>query len=94
MPRGYPEKPQKAADPNRAALPLVGMSAFYVKNVPPVERWLRILVALAVVAYALVALGGLWRPLVAAGAGGFALTGLFGFCPACAMIGRKLDNAR
>lgn len=68
------------------------MSAFYVKNVPSWERLLRIVIAAAVVAHALVALGGLARPVVAASAIGFALTGLIGFCPACAMFGRKLDR--
>jgi hypothetical protein len=69
------------------------MSAFYAKNVPPVERMLRILVAVAAIVYALFALSGVWRPVVAASGGVFALTGLIGFCPACAMIGRTLDKA-
>ena len=69
------------------------MSAFYVKNVPSWERVLRILVSLAVVAYAVVGLDGFARVAVSGGAIGFALTGLLGFCPACAMVGRKLDRA-
>ena len=66
------------------------MSAFYVKNVPPVERMLRIVIAVAVIVMAVVAASGVWRPVIAVGAGAFALTGLLGFCPACAMIGRRL----
>jgi DUF2892 family protein len=65
-------------------------TALYVKNVPPLERAVRILVALAVVALALLRLPAPWSYVAAAGAVGFALTGLFGYCPACAMIGRRL----
>jgi hypothetical protein len=68
------------------------MSAFYAKNVPPAERVLRLLVSIVAIVIAFIALDGAWRPIVAAGAGAFALTGLVGFCPACAMIGRKLGR--
>jgi hypothetical protein len=81
------------ADPIAGSAALVGMSAFYVKNVPAWERALRVLVSVAALVYALVALTGPWRPAVAVGAAGFALTGLLGFCPACAMVGRKLDRS-
>ena len=37
------------------------MSAFYVKNVPPVERMLRIVIAVAVIVMAVVAASGVWR---------------------------------
>lgn len=66
------------------------MSAFYAKNVPPFERALRIAISAAIVLYALFALTGVWRPLAAASGIGFALTGVIGFCPACALVGRKL----
>ncbi|WP_426166833.1 YgaP family membrane protein [Pseudoduganella sp. R-34] len=66
---------------------------FYVKNVPTWERALRVIVGLAVVAWAVLALGGLWGAVVALSAAGIVLSGLFGFCPACAMVGRKLDKA-
>lgn len=69
------------------------MSAFYVKNVPPVERVLRIVIALAIIAGAFVWLSRPSALLVAAGSAGFALTGLLGYCPACAMVGRKLKTA-
>ena len=67
---------------------------FYVKNVPSWERVLRVLAGLAVAAWGALALGGLWGTLLALSAGGIVLSGLFGFCPACAMVGRKLDKAR
>ncbi len=66
---------------------------FYVKNVPTWERVLRVAAGLAVVAWSLLALGGLGGTVLALSAAGIVLSGLFGFCPACAMVGRKLDKA-
>jgi hypothetical protein len=65
-------------------------TAFYAKNLPAWERMLRILIAVAVVAYALVKLMSPWSWVVAGSAAGFAVTGLVGFCPACALAGRRL----
>ncbi|WP_342115607.1 YgaP family membrane protein [Pseudoduganella sp. OTU4001] len=67
---------------------------FYVKNVPTWERVLRVVAGLAVVLWAVLAVGGLWGSVLALSAAGIVLSGLFGFCPACAMVGRKLDKAR
>lgn len=67
---------------------------FYVKNVPAWERVVRIIVGLAVVAWSLIALGGVWGSVIAASAAGIVASGIFGFCPACAMVGRRLDKAR
>jgi len=67
---------------------------FYVKNVPTWERVLRVIVGLAVVAWGVLALGGLWGTVVALSAAGIVMSGLFGFCPACAMVGRKLHKAK
>lgn len=67
---------------------------FYVKNVPTWERALRVVIGLAVAAWGVLALGGLWGTVLALSAAGIVLSGLFGFCPACAMVGRKLDKAR
>ena len=67
---------------------------FYVKNVPTWERVLRVIAGLAVAAWSVLALGGLWGALAALSAAGIVLSGLFGFCPACAMVGRKLDKAK
>jgi hypothetical protein len=36
----------------------------------------------------------LWGTVAALSAAGLVLSGLVGFCPACAMVGRKLDKAR
>jgi hypothetical protein len=67
----------------------------YVKNVPGWERALRIVVGLAGLVFAAVSWGtagfGLAVAVALMGAM-LALTGLFGFCPMCAMVGRKLDK--
>ena len=67
--------------------------AFYVKNVPGWERALRVLLSLAAVAFALTSLPRPWDWVVAVSAIGVAATGLVGFCPMCALVGRKLDRA-
>ncbi len=64
----------------------------YVKNLPLWERWLRIGVGTAVAAYAVLNMGGVWGWVMAIGGVGAALTGLFGFCPACALAGRRLEK--
>jgi hypothetical protein len=65
-------------------------TAFFVKNVPNWERALRIIVALVVIMAGLAWLAPPWNWIVALSGIGFALTGVFGFCPACAMVGRRL----
>lgn len=66
---------------------------FYVKNVPMGERVLRILMGVAALAAAVAFFGS---TLIGWGVGAMgmmaAVTGLVGFCPACALVGRKLDN--
>jgi len=65
----------------------------YRKNIYTWEQIVRIVLSLAVVAYALVSMpAGLLSYGIALSAGGFALTGVFGWCPACAMVGRKLKS--
>lgn len=65
---------------------------FYVKNVPNWERVLRIVMGLMALAFAAVS----WGAPIAMGAGIMgailAMTGLLGFCPMCAMVGRKLNK--
>lgn len=65
-------------------------SSLFVKNVPPLERALRVVVSAVGAGLALWLLPALAGVIVAASAAGFALTGLVGFCPACAMVGRRL----
>lgn len=62
----------------------------YRKNVFAWEQILRLLAGVAMIGYGLLALGGTWLGYGLAAAGLYTgLTGVFGYCPACAMIGRK-----
>ncbi len=66
---------------------------FYVKNVPGRERVVRIVIGVAAAVLALVILKGVAGLAVAAMAAGVVVSGLVGFCPACAMVGRRLDKS-
>ncbi|MEP6791371.1 MAG: DUF2892 domain-containing protein [Ramlibacter sp.] len=62
----------------------------YRKNVGAKEAWGRVLGGALIVACSLTQIGTTPLGLVLAASGVFtALTGLFGYCPACAMAGRK-----
>jgi hypothetical protein len=63
----------------------------YTKNVPNWERAVRVIVSLGGAAVAYNAGLGV---LISGAIASFALTGFFGFCPMCAMVGRKLDKNR
>ncbi|MGY2488493.1 YgaP family membrane protein [Cupriavidus sp. CP313] len=69
-------------------------SALYVKNVPKGERAVRIVAALAIVIGALSAVAAPWNWILVAAGGGLGLSGLIGFCPACALVGRRLQQRR
>lgn len=69
-------------------------SALYVKNVPNGERIVRILVGLAVIIGGLAATVAPWNWLLAVSGVGLGLSGIFGFCPACALVGRRLQQRR
>jgi len=65
----------------------------YVKNVPVWERVMRVVAGVAMVACGLIVLGSGPVGWLFAGAGVVtALTGFFGFCPMCAVAGRKLPR--
>jgi len=68
----------------------------YRKNVGSKEGWGRVLLGALIVAGSLTLVGATPLGLALAASGVFtALTGLFGYCPACAMVGRKpLDGPR
>jgi len=57
-------------------------------NVPSAERMLRLLLGMALAAWAWFALPPYYPLLLAIGCC-LALTGLVGFCPACALAGRR-----
>lgn len=62
---------------------------FYRKNVWAWEQLARLVAGAALIGGGLVYLAG-WLGYAAAGVGLYiALTGVFGYCPACAMVGRK-----
>ncbi len=64
---------------------------FYVKNVPPVERVIRILMGVALLGIALMWLGPNTKGWIVGALGLMAaMSGLVGWCPMCAMVGRKL----
>ena len=63
---------------------------FYVKNLHNGERVVRVLAGLAGAVLAVVGVGGTAGWWLAAGAAGLVASGLFGFCPACALVGRRL----
>lgn len=67
---------------------------FYVKNVPNWERALRVVGGLALAAAAVTTVNGSWGWLLGVAAVGALASGLFGFCPACAMVGRKLKQGQ
>ena len=63
---------------------------YFKTNVPGWERFLRVVAgsAVAVLAFMFARAGlGMWIGI--AGGVMFAVTGLVGFCPMCAMVGRK-----
>jgi len=66
---------------------------FYVKNVPSWERVVRVIIGLIAIVAGIQMVGGTWGLLLAVSAAGIVASGLFGFCPACAMVGRRLDKA-
>lgn len=66
---------------------------FYTKNLPTWERMLRVIMGIMSLAYA----GMNWDgSSLAVGMGIMgailAMTGMIGFCPLCAMVGRKLNK--
>ncbi|WP_456622943.1 MULTISPECIES: YgaP family membrane protein [unclassified Bradyrhizobium] len=61
--------------------------AFYRKNIGSLHQMVRIAAGIAVAVAAFVYLAGVAAWLVALGGAGFALTGLVGYCPMCAMAG-------
>jgi Protein of unknown function (DUF2892) len=72
---------------------------FYRRNLPGWERAMRTVGGVVMIAYGLFGMPGLpFMPgtmagYLIAGTGAVAiLTGFFGFCPMCAMVGRKLPS--
>ena len=63
----------------------------YRKNLPGWERAVRTIAGAAMIGYGLIGLPGAMAGYLIAGTGAIALlSGFFGFCPMCAMAGRRL----
>ena len=66
---------------------------FYRKNLPGWERAVRTIGGVVMIGYGLLSMPGTMAGYVIAGTGvGAILTGFFGFCPMCAMVGRRLPS--
>ncbi len=66
---------------------------FYAKNLPGWERSVRTIGGVGMIGYGLIGLSGTMAGYLIAGGGVVAIaTGFFGFCPMCAMVGRKLPS--
>lgn len=66
---------------------------FYSKNVPGWERAVRLLMGVALIAASVAYFGSTTTGWVVGMVGAMAaMSGMFGFCPACAMVGRKLGH--
>ncbi len=64
----------------------------YVKNVPPIERAIRVLMGIGLLVAAVMWLGANAKGWIIGAMGMMAaMSGLVGWCPMCAMVGRKLD---
>ena len=62
---------------------------FYRKNIFAWEQIARLLIGAAMTVGGPIALSGLLGYAIAATGLFLVVTGLFGYCPACAMVGRK-----
>lgn len=67
---------------------------FYPKNVPNWERTIRLIFGVVLIAVALIQEPfGLLGPVILIATAVFAIvTGFVGWCPACALIGRKIKQ--
>ncbi len=63
---------------------------WYVKNVPTAERVIRVVMGMALLGGALAGMGATPRGWIVGSMGMMAaVSGLIGWCPMCAMVGRK-----
>ncbi|HUW97381.1 MAG TPA: DUF2892 domain-containing protein [Acidiferrobacter sp.] len=62
----------------------------YIKNVPQWERLTRIGLSIVMAVYGLGRIGGALGWIIVTAAAGILLTSILGFCPVCALAGRRL----
>ena len=65
---------------------------FYRKNIYRWEQWLRVALGIGMAAWGALVAGDLLGYGVAVAGAGLAVTGIVGWCPACAMIGRRVKD--
>lgn len=66
---------------------------FYTKNVPTIERIVRVVVGVGIAGAGILTHQSVGIELALVATGIFVgMTGFFGFCPMCALVGRKLDR--
>lgn len=76
-------------------MPKTLQAMFYPKNVPNIERLIRIIVGIALIALSLSAqatFGAIGVLVAIASAVTLILTGFVGWCPMCALVGRKIKK--
>lgn len=64
----------------------------YRKNIYAWEQWSRVLLGAALAVWGLGFAPAPWNWLALVAAAGAIVTGIFGWCPACAMIGRRIKE--
>jgi hypothetical protein len=67
-------------------------SALYVKNISVLERVVRFVIGSVATVAGLLTLESPWKWILVVAGIGVAITGVVGFCPACALVGRRLDK--
>ena len=65
----------------------------YRKNIRQWEQWSRVAAGVAMVVAAVAVASVLGKSLLLGGGAFMVVTGFVGWCPACAMIGRSVEDA-
>jgi hypothetical protein len=64
---------------------------FYIKNVPVWERLIRASIGLGLIVYVLLGNPSMFLSILSLASAAFVIvTGFFGWCPMCALVGRKI----
>lgn len=66
----------------------------YRKNIYRWEQWSRVVLGAGMIVFGLALTGGLMGYGVAAAGAMLAVTGIAGWCPACATVGRRLKEGQ
>ena len=67
-------------------------NALYRKNIRQWEQWSRVVAGLVMVVAALAVASVLGKVLLLGGGAFMVVTGFVGWCPACALIGRSIED--